>query len=321
MNEYYLSVSEVAAELELSSASIYKIINHADPSKRLEPVNRSTYKGDGGYRFRCEDVARIKDKYVKTDLTSSQVAALIGRSKSFVQKLLKDGIIPYYIGELRGRKTFFIKEEHLKEYSSKHPDYGKYDTIFDKKLGVFLFQPYIKDNEVARVIEMKRVSRYRLEIVLQTESKNCFTYEQALSDGWQPVIQITPKKPNSAYGHARFEFPNPTTNDSMTYTIVEEFFKQIGPSNMRITTGEKLIIEVKKSVLFGVLPTTHPDLVDKLKMFIVQGEIVSKFDGVLIDTDLSPITFYLPESKKIELIKEAENEGKSIQEWLESKFS
>jgi hypothetical protein len=189
----YLNVNEAAAELEISTPTIYKIVNLSDMSKRLNPVNRTTYKGDGGYRFLREELDRIKPAYVKSDLTITQAAQKIGRSKTFIQKLLKEGIIPYYEDELRGKKTFFIKENDLIEYKNDNPDSGKYDTIYDKKTGVFLFQSFIKDGLIARVVEMKRVNRYSLEIILQTGTESRFTYEKAKKDGWVPSITLTPR--------------------------------------------------------------------------------------------------------------------------------
>ncbi|MFD0710902.1 helix-turn-helix domain-containing protein [Paenibacillus sp. GCM10027626] len=317
----YLSVSEAAAELNITATSIYKIVNHEDENKRLEPVNRTTYKGDGGYRFRREDVERLKPAYIKEDLTSAQAAERLGRSKSFIQKLLKEGLLPYYEGELRGQKTFFIREEHLLDYMASNPDHGKSDTIYDKKSGAFLFQPYRKEQRLARVIEMKRASRQKIEVILQVEGGARLTLEQALGEGWMPALKIKPAKVNSAYGYARFEFPAPTMLDSMIYSIIELFFEQIGPSNMRIMMEDKLIVEVKKSVLTDILPATHPDLLDKLKLFITSGSIIPKFDGTLIDTGLSPITFYLPENKKAALIELADQKGLTLQQWLEAQFA
>ncbi|WP_162255005.1 hypothetical protein [Paenibacillus sp. Soil522] len=51
-----------------------------------------------------------------------------------------------------------------------------------------------------------------------------------------------------------------------------------------------------------------------MKLFITAGHIVSKFEGTLIDTGLSPVTFYLPEGKKVELVKHLEEKGH--QDWL-----
>ncbi|MFC3345813.1 hypothetical protein ACFOHW_26125 [Paenibacillus abyssi] len=89
---------------------------------------------------------------------------------------------------------------------------------------------------------------------------------------------------------------------------------------MKISAGEQLVVEVKKSVLVGILPTTHPDMIDKLKLFLLKGEIIPKYDGTLIDTGLSPITFYLPEEKKAELVRLAAADGISLQEWIEKRL-
>jgi len=314
----YLTVNEAALELNITATSIYKIVNHEDPSKQLEPVNRTTYKGDGGYRFHREEVERIKPSYVRDDLTSSQAAERIGRSKTFIQTLLKEGVIPYYEDDFRGKRTFFIKEEHLQKYELSNINSGKYDTSYDKKTGVYLFQPFIKDGVTARVVEMNRINRYKMDIVLQTGTESRFSYVEAVKDGWVPSFTIDQKKPISTYGYARFEFPIPATLDSMIYVIIEEFYKQVGPLNIRISVTEKLIVEIKKSVLSGILPTTHPDMIDKLKLFITSGEIITKFDGTLIDTGLSPITFYLPEQRKMELIEKADRAGVSLQVLLET---
>lgn len=313
----YLNVNDAAVELNITPTSIYKIVNHEDRAKQLNPVNRATYKGDGGYRFTRDEINRIKPSYVRDDLTSSQAAERIGRSKTFIQNLLKEGEIPYYEDDFRGKRTFFIKEEHLRKYELSSINSGKYVTSYDKKSGVFLFQPFVRGNILARVIEMNRINKNKLDIILQTGSGTRFTYVEAVKDGWVAGLTIDQRKQITTYGYAKFEFPIPSTLDSMIYANIEEFYKQIGPLNIRITFNEKLTVEVKKSVLFGILPTTHPDLIDKLKLFITFGDIVTKFDGTLIDTGLSPITFYLPEPKKSELIEKADRAGLSLQEMIE----
>lgn len=317
----YLNASNAAAELGITTTSLYKIINHSDANKRLNPVNRDTYKGDGGFMFRQEDVDRIKPSYVRKDLTSAEAAKQIGRSTTYIHKLIREGVLPYYEGELRGKRTYFITETDLKTLVASNPETGKYDTIYDKKSSTFLFQPYRREGRFARIVSMKRLHRSELEITLQLGADEFLAYDEAIQVGWKPMLSITEKKPITTFGYALFEFPVPETLDSMIFTIIEEMFKQIGPSNIRINAGDRLIVEVKKSVLLGVLPTTHPDLIDKLKLFIRSGHITTKYDGTLIDTGLSPITIYLPEEKKANLIRKAEESNKSLQDWLEDHLS
>ncbi|CAM4044527.1 helix-turn-helix domain-containing protein [Paenibacillus alkaliterrae] len=316
----YLDTAQAAKELNITVASIYKIVNLEDPAKRLDPVNRVTHKGDGGYRFTREEIERIKPAYVKEDLTSAQAAKRIGRSTTYIHQLFKKGL-PYYEAEFRGKRTYFIKKSDLEIFATNNPDSGKYDTIYDRKSKVYLFQPYRWGNRLARVCSMKRLNRNRIEVMLQVSTDERIPLERAIDEGWKPAVTITDRKAITSYGYAVFEFPLPITPDSVIYAIIDEFFKLIGPANLRIQIGEFIQVEVKKSVLTGILPATHPDMIDKLKTFIRSGEITPKFDGTLIDTGLSPVTFYLPEKEKAKLVGKAEEANKTLQEWLESTVS
>jgi hypothetical protein len=317
MMETYISLTQAAKEIGITTTSLYKIINHELQEKRLEPVNRTTHRGDGGYRFRASDVEAFKQGYVKKDLTSVEAGRLLGRSATFIHKLIRDGVLDYYEEEYRGKRTFFIKEEELVRYQKEHPDSGKSEAIYDKRSGVFLFQPYGKEGSLARVVELKRVNNKKIEAKLKTIDNEILHYNEAKLQGWVPMISIDERKPVNGYGYARFEFPLPKSQDSIIFTIIEEFFKQVGPANMKLTQeDERIVLEVRKSVLLGVMPATHPDLIDKLKLFIRSGEVISKYDGTLIDTGLLPVTFFVSEAQKKELAQRAEEEGMSLQDWI-----
>lgn len=317
----YLKSKEAADELGITVTSLLKLRKHPDPDKRLEPENRNTWKGDGGFVYTREDIERIKPAYIKEDLTSSEAAKRIGRSPTYVHKLIREGQLPYYEGMLRGKKTYFIKPADIEHFEANNSDTGKFDMIYDRKTGTFHYQPFQKDGKMARIDRMKRINRRKKEITLQVGQDAFISYEKAVELGWKPALFITDKKPITSYGYARFDFPLPSTLDSMIYSIIEELFKQVGPANIRITTGERVVVEVKKSVLIGILPTTHPDMIDKMKLFLVEGKIVPKYDGILIDTGLSPITFYLPEMKKSELIRQASEANMTLQAWIEHRLN
>lgn len=316
----YWDVVQAAAALGITTTSLYKLVNHANPDKRLEPVNRSTHRGDGGYRFRVEEVEKLKAYYVKPDLTPAEAAQRLGRSTTFIHKLLQENKLDYYEGEYRGKRTYFIRETELERYRLENPDAGKYETIYDGKHGLFLYQPFARNGQLARLIELKRVSNKKAEAMLLTEDGERISYEEAVASGWRAQLELEPRKPNTAYGYARFIFPLPRSLDSIIYTLIEEMFKQIGPANMRIVAGGQLEVEVRKSVLKGILPATHGEWIDKLRLFIRQGEIVVKYDGILIDTGLSPITMYIPEVKKQMLTRLASQQQLSLQEWLERRL-
>ncbi|OMF76664.1 hypothetical protein [Paenibacillus glucanolyticus] len=314
----YMNVEQVANEFGITPASVYKLMNHNDPNKRLEPVNRETYRGDGGYVFRVEDVERIKPLYIKNDLTSAQAAKQIGRSTSYIHKLIQDGVIDYYEGEYRGKKTYFLKQEDLDKLSEVKAADERNETLFDPKTGAFLFQLYMKGNQLARVVHIKKFSRTRIEISLQLDNGKVLPYNEAISDGWEPVIQLNSKKAITSYGYSVFEFPLPATMDSIIYSIIEELMKQAGPANLRINRSNEVIrVEVKKVVLKGILAATHPDMIDRMKLFLKRGKIIPKYDGLLIDTGLSPITLYISEDRKEKLIERLTNNKVTLQEWAD----
>lgn len=74
-------------------------------------------------------------------------------------------------------------------------------------------------------------------------------------------------------------------------------------------------------VLKGISPLTYPDFIDKLKLYIRSGEIISEGEDTVINTCFSPITFYLQESRKYLILKQAAEKGMTIQEWLEDHFN
>lgn len=313
----YISIVEAANEIGITTTSLYKIVNHEDPSKKLEPVNRGTHRGDGGYRFRLSDVLEYKRKYVNNDLTSTEAAKRLGRSTTFVHKLIRDGVLSHYEADYRGKRTFFIKEADLERYIQENPNAGKVETIYDKRKGVFLFQPFGKGDQLARVMELKRVNNRKIEAWLKTIDGRRLSYDTALNDGWTPLLEINERKLINGYGYARFEFPAVKSPDSVIYPVIEELYKQAGPANMKITQeSERITIEVRKCVLLGVMPDTHPDLIEKLKNFLKSGQIIPKYDGILIDTGLLPVTFYLNEDEKNELLNKAEKSNLTLQEYI-----
>ncbi|WP_054943674.1 helix-turn-helix domain-containing protein [Paenibacillus ihuae] len=318
----YISIVEAANEIGITTTSLYKIVNHEDPSKKLEPVNRGTHRGDGGYRFRLSDVLEFKRNYVKKDLTSTEAAKRLGRSTTFVHKLIRDGVLPHYEADYRGKRTFFIKEADLEKYIQENPNAGKVETIYDKRKGVFLFQPFVKGDQLARVMELKRVNNRKIEAWLKTIDGRRLSYDTALNEGWTPLMEINERKLINGYGYARFEFPAAKSPDSVIYPIIEELYKQAGPANMKITQESEIIsVEVRKCVLSGVMPDTHPDLIVKLERFLKSGQIIPKYDGTLIDTGIMPVTIYLTEDKKNRLLKKAEERDMTLQEYMEECLS
>ncbi|QQZ64471.1 helix-turn-helix domain-containing protein (plasmid) [Paenibacillus sonchi] len=248
----YLTVVEVAEILKLTVSTVYKLIDHdnldqTNSAKKLKPINPTTYRGEGGYRFSPEEIERIKPYYVKEKLTPAEASKKIGRSTTYIYKLLKKGL-PYERAVYRGKETYLISPGDLEPYVNEKTNFGKYDTIFDKKTGVYLFQLYTLNNQIGRIISIKRVNHKRIESVLQVEGKQ-IPLEEALSKGWVPVTTIGERKIVTSYGYASFVFPIPMDMSSMIYETINILFELAGPLNLRVSVrGSSIYVDVKKCI-------------------------------------------------------------------------
>ncbi|NBI27456.1 helix-turn-helix domain-containing protein [Chengkuizengella marina] len=316
-----MSIQDVAKAFHISKTSVYKLMEHSNREKRLEPINRETHRGDGGYKFKVQDVERIKTFYKKKDLTSSDAAKILNVSTTYVHKLIKNNELAYYEDEYKGKRTFFIKKEVIQQYKLDHPELAKKDVIYHKNEGLFLFQPYKKDGKLARIYKIYSKGKKKVEAFLMNENGEEMTLEEAQEEGWESQVVLENKKNVTTYGTAKFQFPTPASIDSLIYDIIVELLQHVGANNMKIEMDDKILVEVKKSQLQGVQSQTHFDFIDMLKKFIVKGKVIEKYDGLLIDTGLTPMTFYMDEELKEKIMREVRELGISIHEWFEQKVN
>ncbi|MGE6593569.1 helix-turn-helix domain-containing protein [Bacillus mycoides] len=85
----YLSLGEVCGRVGLTKNQLSYLIKY----KQIEPINPATWKADGGYRFKEEDVKRLVEMY-KDALTLKEAAEFLGKSKTYVHNAARDGLLP-----------------------------------------------------------------------------------------------------------------------------------------------------------------------------------------------------------------------------------
>ena len=99
---------------------------------------------------------------------------------------------------------------------------------------------------------MKRVNNRKIEALLKINDDQTMTYEDAIKQGWVPLLTLAERKPINGYGYARFELPFPKSHDSVIYPIIEELFKHVGPANMKIVREDgRIHVEVRKCILLN----------------------------------------------------------------------
>ncbi|ALS09896.1 hypothetical protein ABE82_26110 (plasmid) [Paenibacillus peoriae] len=306
----YLGIHGMATLLKVSSSTIYKYVD----SGKLEPINRSTYRGDGGYKFEVEDEIEFQKKFKIYDLTVADVARILNCSKAHVHRLLKEGHIKYYEDMYQGHRTYFIKKEDLDEYIQGRMNSTKdeYEILYDNTTSTFLFQPFVLNDQLARVVDIQKRNINGTKVRLRTPSGE-ISYEEAIREGWRPSFTIQPQKVIGTYGVSSFEFPKPIDLDSSIYLIIEELFRAAGPKNLNIHfRDEKLFVTVKR---ISIRKELHPDLLDRMRNCIQNGEIVLTSDGLLITPAYSAI--YVRNTLKQRLLDAANQKGMNLEEYLE----
>lgn len=313
--EKYLSVSEVAKALHVQPATVYKLINHSDPNRKLNPINTSSYREEGGYNFLESEVERLKPLYVKENLTPTEAAKKINRSTTYIYQLIQKGL-PHERAMYRGKETYLINPEDLKPYETGRYGTDKHDLIYDKHSKAYLFQPYELNNQVYRITELKRISQNHIKAILQHGSDH-LTLEDALAKGAVPLSTASNRKIITSYGYASFVFPYVTDLSSLQYEAINMLFTEAGPLNLRVkVSGSNIFVDVKKIAV----QDARPEITALLSHYVAKGSVDTQNDKLLIDTGLSPITIYLKEDKKNALQELAQNSGLSLQVWLESQF-
>ncbi|HDR7951277.1 TPA: helix-turn-helix domain-containing protein [Bacillus toyonensis] len=103
----YLSFEEVCDRVGLTKNQLSYLIKY----KQIEPINSTSWKSDGGYRFKEEDVQKLVEIY-KGALTLKEAAEFLGKSKTYVHNAAKGGILPFKeITKGKSNERLYLKKD------------------------------------------------------------------------------------------------------------------------------------------------------------------------------------------------------------------
>lgn len=300
----YMRLKEVADYFNVSPSTIYKEVK----AGRLSPVNKDTYHADGGYLFLKSEIEKLKPLYEnrkKDGFTINEVARKVGVSPATVRTDIRTGLLKAEQIQ-SGRKEYRVTAEALAEYEKiKKPR----ERATDFKYGdYYLFQKIAKRDLTARIVAFEDGAA---RIQYQSGATESIP-RQTLKD-WRPV-QPLPKKNIVTYpGEVVFHFPRPEYIDHPVYQLLDLLVQQAGVNNVYIIGRDKIEIRVKRTVL---PKSVFSSWLDTLKRHLVVGSIIEGHQEYILQPDCYLITTHVSEEIKQRIQKEAEKEGKSMQEWL-----
>ncbi|PGZ57406.1 excisionase [Bacillus cereus] len=282
----------------------------------IECVYPENWKQFGSKIFYLEDVEKLLQEEIIEGLSTKEAAELLNVAPSTVFTYIKSGKLPATIAEKRGKQVYVITIEDLEAFQSNY----KKTTIRERKTFILkiqdaeicLFQLLInkQTSKLARVIEMNgtdgKVMTQDEEIFSLSEYKE----RGYKSESFEKHAVITKR------GYLSFTFKRPQLFNSITYNLINLFYKEIGVANMRLTVMQDTInVEVKPFVL-KVDPLQFQEEINYLHACMNTGTLLPHAEGIYFKSDVEPLTFHADYQFKQQVIKMASAEGIGQEEFL-----
>lgn len=294
-----IPTKEAAKILNVKTSTIHKYVRE----NVLKPVYEDDWQIDTSKLFYKDDILELKKKFEKPGLTTSQAAKLLGLHPTSVSLYIQKGLIKAEKKPYKGREIYFIQPEDLELFKSSYVEKKKWESkdFYNKKKDLAWFQPFTHSttNEYGRILfkEDKETP------ILVTNFGQNIPINKIKEKGFTPLYSIPDINYINKKGYAKFKLDYKETPHCLEYEIIDLFYTQLGPKNMKLNMLENTIhIEVKPIRL------TTPDI-DKifavLNTYIIEGKILKRHDGIFIDSDIDTVTFSLPIELKKTLKEEA----------------
>ncbi|PGK44678.1 helix-turn-helix domain-containing protein [Bacillus cereus] len=282
----------------------------------IECVYKDNWKQFGSKIFYLEDIERLMTKDEVNGLSTKKAAEILNVAPSTIFTYIKSGKLTATMVEKLGKQVYVIDEEELKKFQL---NYEK-STIKERKtfitkiqdIDIYLYQllTHQHTGKKARVIEINGADGKVL-----TEDEEIFS----LSTYKEHDYSLEPFKKHTVItkrGYLSFTFKKPQLFNSITYNLINLFYKELGVTNMRLTTTQDIIrLEIKPFVL-QVEPLQFQEEIKYLHSHMMSGSILPHVEGIYFKSKVEPLTFHADHDFKQKVIQMAAESGMGQEEFL-----
>lgn len=282
----------------------------------IECVYKDNWKQFGSKIFYLEDIERLMNTDEVNGLSTKKAAEILNVAPSTIFTYIKSGKLTATMVEKRGKQVYVIDEEELKKFQL---NYEK-STIKERKtfitkiqdIDIYLYQllTHQHTGKKARVIEINGTDGKVL-----TEDEEIFsllTYKEH-------DYSLEPFKKHTVItkrGYLSFTFKKPQLFNSITFNLINLFYKELGVTNMRLTTTQDSIrLEIKPFVL-QVEPLQFQEEIKYLHSHMMSGSILPHVEGIYFKSKVEPLTFHADHDFKQKVIQMAAESGMGQEEFL-----
>ncbi|PFC49840.1 excisionase [Bacillus thuringiensis] len=282
----------------------------------IECVYKDNWKQFGSKIFYLEDIERLQNQNKVKGLSTKEVAEILNVAPSTIFTYIKSGKLPATMVKKRGKQVYLIDEEELEIFIL---DYEKNKTkerkTFITKIqnaDIYLYQllTHQHNGKAARVIEIngadgKILTEDEEIFSLSTYKEHDYTFE--------PFIK---KAVITKRGYLSFSFKKPQLFNSITYNLINLFYKELGVTNMRLSIlSDTIRLEIKPFVL-QVDPLQFQEEIRYLHSHMKSGTILPHVEGIYFKSNVEPLTFHADHEFKQKVVEMAAEAGMRQEEFL-----
>ncbi|CUB55635.1 Helix-turn-helix domain protein [Bacillus subtilis] len=282
----------------------------------IECVYKDNWKQFGSKIFYLEDIERLKNKEEVKGLSTKEAAEILNIAPSTIFTYIKSGKLPATMVEKRGKQVYVIDEEELEVFML---DYEKTKTkerktfitkIHGEDICLFQLLTHQHTGKTARVIELngadgKVLTEDERIFPLSTYKEHNYSFES-----FKKQTVITKR------GYLSFSFKKPQLFNSITYNLINLFYKKLGVTNMRLTiTPDTIKLEIKPFLL-QVNPLQFQEEIKYLHSHMKSGSILPHIEGIFFKSNIEPLTFYVNHEFKQKIVQMAADVGMGQEEFL-----
>lgn len=281
------------------------VVNNLMKQGQLVPINKDTWRLDGSFLFKREDVEAIKKERETEGLTLYQASKKYDVSTYQLEKWLEEGQLTATIQEHRNRETKFIQEEELSKLVYRLDQANALYT-YSQKYNTVLFQRYIQGNTIARVISIPK----RGDIMLIDEFGSEFTLKEAKKLGYVPAYELSDKPRSHHQRFVKFRIPKSDQLRNSSFQLIDLIIQYVSPRNLKVSEEEGFwYFDVRQSLI--ELPMgMQMEWIDSLTPYLIEGKLIKRVNNsVYIDSSsmTKSVTMSCKEYQAINKIVEETN--------------
>ncbi|MEY8350608.1 helix-turn-helix domain-containing protein [Bacillus cereus] len=282
----------------------------------VECVYKDNWKQFGSKIFYLEDIERLKNIEEIDGFSTKEAAEILNVAPSTVFTYIKSGKLPASKIEKRGKEVYVIDKEDLETFQLTYEKTtSKERKTFITKIqdeDIYLYQllTHQHSRKTARVIEIngadgKILTEDEEIFLLSTYKEHDYSFEP-----FQKQAVITKR------GYLSFSFKKPQLFNSITFNLINLFYKELGVTNMRLSISSDTIkLEIKPFVL-QIDPLQFQEEIKYLHSHMKSGTILPHVEGIYFKSNVEPLTFHSDHEFKQKVVQMAADAGIGQEEFL-----